>query len=119
MESKSLLKRILDKFKKTALFSIFLDPEAGQVIPEEDKNPEERIKSLADSTGTSRDEIADIEKAFNAAAKSLRGITAETTRIPDEKRNSKNPFKVDESELVLDEAEQAPSRKASGREIGD
>ena len=119
MESKSLLKRILDKLKNTALFSIFLDPEAGQVIPDGDNDPHARISSLAHSTGTPRDEIANIDKAFSEAAQSLSRMTAETSRIPNETRNSRNPFKVDESELVPDEAEQAPRRKASGRKIGD
>ena len=121
MEKKSLLNKLIDKLKNTALFNIFLNPEAGMVVSSEDLSSKDSIAQLATTTGMSEREIANIDRAFNEADFSLSGIRGEVTKIPEEKKESVNPFKVDESELNLDydETSYTPRSHDEDREIDD
>lgn len=125
MEKKSVVKNLIDKLinrlKNTALFNIFLNPEAGMVVSSEDLSSEDSISQLATTTGMSEREITNIDRAFNEADFSLSGIRNEVTKIPEEKKESVNPFKVDESELNLnfDENSYGTRSHDDGREIDD
>ena len=125
MEKKSVLKNLIDKLvsklKNTALFNIFLNPESGMVISSEDLSSEDSIAQLAATTDMSEREISNIDRAFNEADFSLSGIRNEVTKIPEDKKESVNPFKVDESELNhdFDENSYVARSHDEGREIDD
>ena len=122
VKSQSLLSKLLDKIKHSALFEMFFDPTSGMVVDPDEVDTEKQIKDLSASTGMSEKEIINIDAAFNEARGNLMEKAKEVEKIPEEKKESRNPFAVDEEDLLLedDEPEQdEKKRDNSGREIGE
>lgn len=99
---KSILSKITDALKNSILSDILFSEEAGQVIGPEDLDSEARVNQLAHETGTDETTMWRYERNFNEAAANLEGLEKAVSRVPVPKKESPNPFKVDESELSQD-----------------
>lgn len=102
LEKKSLLSKLIDAFKNTAFYNIFLNENSGLSIDPSDIDPEEQINYLADVSGCSKEEIRSIEAAFKQADKSMEPLESRVSSIPQESKKPANPFKVNESDLNHD-----------------
>ena len=71
VKKQSILSKILDKIKHTALFEMFFDPSAGMVIDPDEVDTEKQIQDLSASTGMSEKDLLHIDAAFNEAAGNL------------------------------------------------
>ena len=96
---KSILSKIIDALKNSILSDILFSEEAGQVISPEELDSEARVNQLAHETGTDETTMWSYERNFNEAAANLEKLEKAVSKIPTPKKESPNPFKVDESEL--------------------
>lgn len=102
MEKKSLLSKIIDAFKNTAFYNIFLNENSGLDISSDEIDPEQQIEYLAQNSDCSKDEIRAIEAAFKNAAKSVEPLQERVYSIPQEAKQSANPFRVNDKDLNHD-----------------
>lgn len=100
---KSIFSRFIDAIKNSILSDILVNEEAGQVITPDELDSESRVNKLAHDTNTSEKDMWNYERLFNEASSSINQLEKEISKIPTEKKESANPFKVDESELSHDE----------------
>ena len=129
VKGESLAKRILDKIKHSALFEMLFNPSSGMVIDPDEVDTEQQIRDLSASTGMSKKEILNIDAAFNKANGDLLDLQTKVTKVPEEPKDSPNPFAVDEEELLRDETESNGSNgggkeqdekdQDKGRELGE
>ena len=112
VKKQSIFSKILDKIKHTALFEMFFDPSAGMVIDPDEVDTEKQIQDLSASTGMSEKDLLNIDAAFNQAAGNIEEKAKEVEKIPDEPKESNNPFAVDEQDLIMgdDESEGSGSK---------
>lgn len=114
---KSIFSRFINALRNSILSDILVSEEAGQVITPDELDSESRVAKLAHDTNTTEADMWNYEKQFNAALASVDKLEKEVSKVPAEKKDSSNPFKVDESELSHDEP--VISRVNSERETGD
>lgn len=96
-ENKSLFKRIIDKIKSSSLYYIVNSSDAEVISPEE-VDSTEKVSKLATSSNISEAEMWNIERAFNESDTALDSIEAEVSKVPDFKKESNNPFSIEEEE---------------------
>lgn len=104
-ENKSLFKKLIDKIKNNSLYYMITSPDADVISPEEIDSTE-KVSRLANSSNISEAEMWNIERAFNESDSALDRIKAEVSEIPSLKKESNNPFSIEEIEtesLSLDE----------------
>lgn len=121
IEKKSLLSKIIDAFKNTALYNIFLNENSGLDMSSDEIDPEQQIEYLAQNSDCSKDEIRAIEAAFKNAAKSVEPLQERVYSIPKEPKQSANPFKVANEDLNHDvlTSQIQTSHEQKGRERGE
>ena len=67
IEKESLLKRLINKIKSTALGNMFLNSDSGMTVDSDELDPETRINILANGSDTTTiEEMKEIDKAFKA-----------------------------------------------------
>ncbi len=98
MEKQSFLQKLIHRIKNSSLYYMINSPDV-EVTSSEEIDTEEKISKLAESTNTSAEEIWRIERAFNESENSLYGIEEEMLRIPEDEKDSSNPFKVPKDSL--------------------
>lgn len=96
-ENKSLFKRIIDKIKNSSLYYIVNSSDAEVISPEE-VDSTEKVSKLATSSNISEAEMWNIERAFNESDTALDSIEAEVSKVPDFKKESNNPFSIEDDE---------------------
>lgn len=104
-ENKSLFKKLIDKIKNNSLYYMITSSDADVISPEEIDSTE-KVSRLANSSNISEAEMWNIERAFNESDSALDHIKAEVSEIPSLKKESNNPFSIEEIEtesLSLDE----------------
>lgn len=99
---KSFFSKIIDAFKSTALYNIFLDESAGMVIDSEKTDTMGQVESLAQVSGMSTAEVMSIEAAFNSARSNLKPLADRIQTVPQEHKNSTNNFSVDKATINHD-----------------
>lgn len=114
---KSIFSKLINALRNSILSDILVSEEAGQVITPDELDSESRVNKLARDTNTSEQDMWDYERQFNEALASVDKLQKEVSKVPTEKKDSNNPFKVDESELSHDEP--VILRAHSERETGD
>ena len=114
---KSIFSKLINALRNSILSDILVSEEAGQVITPDELDSESRVNKLARDTNTSEQDMWDYERQFNEALASVDKLQKEVSKVPTEKKDSNNPFKVDESEVSHDE--QVILRGHSERETGD
>lgn len=121
IEKKSLLSKLIDAFKNTAFYNIFLNETSGLDIDPNEIDPEQQITYLANTSGCSREEIKSIEAAFKQANERMEPLETVVSSVPQENKNSSNPFKVNDSDLNHDisTSEIQKNHDAKGRELGE
>ncbi len=102
LAKKTLLSKLIDAFKTTAFYNIFLNENSGLAIDPDEIDPEQQIEYLAQNSDCSKDEIRAIEAAFKSATKSIEPLQERVYSIPQESKHSTNPFKVDDKDLNHD-----------------
>ena len=107
VKKQSILSKLLEKIKHSALYEMFFDPTAGMVIDPDEVDTEKQIKDLSASSGMSEKEIINIDSAFNEARGILMEKAKEVEKIPEEPKESRNPFAVDEEDLIIGDDEEA------------
>lgn len=112
---KSIFSRLIHAIKNSILSDILVSEEAGQVIDPDELDSESRVNKLARDTNTSEKDMWNFEKQFNEALASVNKLEKEISKVPSEKKDSNNPFKVDEADLSHDEP--TLSRTSSDREM--
>lgn len=110
-EKKSLFRKLIDKFKNTALYTMFFDETAGISIDTENVDSEAKLAYLSQSSGLSSDEVKAINAAFGKANSNMDGLISRITPSP---KKDKNPFKVEEKDLNHDVSQDAPERAQGG-----
>lgn len=115
---KSILSKIVDALKNSILSDILFSEEAGQVIGPEDLDSEARVNQLAHETGTDEKTMWGYERNFNEATSNIEKLEKAVSRVPAEKKESPNPFKVDESELSQSTPSVARTTTEKTREAG-
>lgn len=98
MEKQSFLQKLINRIKNSSLYYMVNSPDV-EVTSSEEIDTEEKISKLAQSTNTSAEEIWKIERAFNESENSLYDIEEEMLRIPEDEKDSSNPFKVPKDSL--------------------
>lgn len=96
-ENKSLFKKIIDKIKNSSLYYIINSSDAEVISPEE-VDSTEKVSKLATSSNISEAEMWNIERAFNESDTALDSIEEEVSKVPDFKKESNNPFSIEEEE---------------------
>lgn len=96
-ENKSLLKKFIDKIKNSSLYYMINSSDAEVIAPEEIDSTE-KVSRLATSSNISEAEMWNIERAFNESDSALDSIEEEVSKIPDFKKDSNNPFSIEEPE---------------------
>lgn len=96
-ENKSLFKKIIDKIKNSSLYYMINSSDAEVISPEE-VDSTEKVSKLATSSNISEAEMWNIERAFNESDTALDSIEAEVSKVPDFKKESNNPFSIEEEE---------------------
>lgn len=121
IEKKSLISKLIDAFKNTAFYNIFLNENSGLVVDPNEIDPEEQISYLADVSGCSREEIKSIEAAFKQANERMEPLVTKVSSIPQESKNSANPFRVNDSDLNHDilTSQVQKAHDAKDRELGE
>lgn len=99
---KSIFSRLIDALRNSILSDILVNEEAGQVITPDELDSESRVNKLAHDTNTSEKDMWIYERQFNEALSSIDTLEKEISKLPQDKKESNNPFKVDESELSHD-----------------
>ena len=107
VKQQSLFSKLIDKIKHSALYEMFFDSTAGMVIDPDEVDTEKQIKDLSASTGMSEKDLLNIDAAFNEAAGNLDEKAKEVEKIPEEPKESHNPFAVDEEDLIMGDDEEA------------
>lgn len=118
---KSIFSRFINALKNSILSDILVNEEAGQVITPDELDSESRVNKLAHDTNTSEKDMWNYERQFNEALSSIDKLEKEVSKVPPEKKESNNPFKVDESELSHDEpviSRTNPEREVDNSEKG-
>ena len=117
-ENTSLFKKIIDKIKNSSLYYMINSSEAEVVAPEE-VDSTEKVSRLATASNISEAEMWNIERAFNESDSALDSIEEEVSKVPDFKKESNNPFSIDEEEKGIDSDEELTSStlKASTPQI--
>ena len=82
LEKKTLLSKLIDAFKNTAFYNIFLNENSGLAIDPDEIDPEQQIEYLAQNSDCSKDEIRAIEAAFKKKTKYLIHRVKSIPRIP-------------------------------------
>lgn len=103
-ENKSLFKKIIDKIKNSSLYYMINSSDAEVISPEE-VDSTEKVSRLATSSNISEAEMWNIERAFNESDTALDSIEAEVSKVPDFKKESNNPFSIEEEEKQSSEKE--------------
>jgi len=98
----SILKKLVNAIKNSILSDILFNEEAGQVLSPEELDSETRVIKLAQETETDEKDMWNYERQFNEASSSLENLEKEISKIPADKKEDTNPFRVDESELSQD-----------------
>lgn len=101
-EKKSLFSKLIDKLKNTALYDILFNESAGMVIDSENTDTIMQVESLAQVSGMSAAEVMSIEAEFNKANSRMEPLETIVQRVPKEKDNPKNPFAVNNIDLIYD-----------------
>ena len=114
---KSIFSRFINALKNSILSDILVSEEAGQAITPDELDSESRVNKLAHDTHTTEKDMWNYERQFNAALASVDKLEKEFSKVPTEKKDKNNPFKVEESELSHDEP--VTLRNTSERETGD
>ena len=96
-ENKSLLKKLIDKIKNSSLYYMINSSEAEVIAPEE-VDSTEKVSRLATSSNISEAEMWSIERAFNESDSALDSIEEEVSKVPDFKKESNNPFSIEEEQ---------------------
>lgn len=111
-ENTSLFKKIIDKIKNSSLYYMINSSDAEVISPEE-VNSTEKVSRLANSSNISEAEMWNIERAFNESDSALDSIEEEVSKVPDFKKESNNPFSIEEetqnSEKEIDSDEELTS----------
>ena len=117
-ENTSLFKKIIDKIKNSSLYYMINSSDAEVISPEE-VDSTEKVSRLATSSNISEAEMWNIERAFNESDSALDSIEEEVSKVPDFKKESNNPFSIDEEEKEIDSDEELTSStlKASKPQI--
>lgn len=84
---RSLMKKIMNAFKQSAFYNILLDPHSGEVISDKDLNSPDQLKSLAQASGVTFDEMTSIGDIFKAASSGV-----QKTYISLSSSTPSNPF---------------------------
>lgn len=121
-ENQTFLGKLIDKLKNSALFSMAFDEDYGSVDYEE--NEQTKLQRLSKESNTSESELSEINKAFAEASNKNEELAKKTvSKIPEFKKDSSNPFKIDNSELIHDDEQVLDSKTVSknknDREIAD
>lgn len=117
IEKESLLKRLINKIKSTALGNIFLNSDSGMTVDSDELDPETRINILANGSDTTTiEEMKEIDKAFKAAQEAA---DKKAPKDPVIKKESSNPFHVDEADLIHDNEPAVTHSRDEGRERDD
>ncbi len=98
----SIFKRLINAIKNSILSDILFNEEAGQVLSPEELDSETRVIKLAHETETDEKDMWNYERQFNEASSSLESLEKEISKVPEDKKEDTNPFRVDESELSQD-----------------
>lgn len=96
-ENKSLFKKFIDKIKNSSLYYMINSSDAEVIAPEE-VDSTEKVSRLATSSNISEAEMWNIERAFNESDSALDSIEEEVSKVPDFKKESNNPFSIEEQE---------------------
>ncbi len=111
-ENTSLFKKIIDKIKNSSLYYMINSSDAEIISPEE-VDSTEKVSRLANSSNISETEMWNIERAFNESDSALDSIEEEVSKVPDFKKESNNPFSIEEetqnSEKEIDSDEELTS----------
>lgn len=111
-ENTSLFKKIIDKIKNSSLYYMINSSDAEVISPEE-VDSTEKVSRLANSSNISEAEMWNIERAFNESDSALDSIEEEVSKVPDFKKESNNPFSIEEetqnSEKEIDSDEELTS----------
>lgn len=111
-ENTSLFKKIIDKIKNSSLYYMINSSDAEVISPEEIDSTE-KVSRLANSSNISETEMWNIERAFNESDSTLDSIEEEVSKVPDFKKESNNPFSIEEetqnSEKEIDSDEELTS----------
>lgn len=118
VKQQSLFSKLIDKIKHSALFEMFFDSTSGMVIDPDEVDTEKQIKDLSASTGMSEKDLLNIDAAFNGAQSNLEGLQKVVEKVPEEPKESHNPFAVDEEDLLLGDEEE-PEVEAEERTTSD
>lgn len=103
-ENKSLLKKLIDKIKNSSLYYMINSSEAEVIAPEE-VDSTEKVSRLATSSNISEAEMWSIERAFNESDSALDSIEEEVSKVPDFKKESNNPFSIEEEQEEKQDSE--------------
>lgn len=118
-ENKSFFSKLIDKIKNSALFSMAFDENYGMVISSEETKTEKQIQGLAQSANISEKELMSIEAEFNKASSNNKALEDTVSKIPSIKKESSNPFKVENEDLNLSDDQIIDSKTLSNERIKD
>lgn len=118
-ENKSFFSKLIDKIKNSALFSMAFDENYGMVISSEETKTEKQIQGLAQSANISEKELMSIEAEFNKASSNNKALEDTVSKIPSIKKESSNPFKVENEDLNLSDDQIIDSKTLSNEKIKD
>ena len=97
MEKKSIINRIISLIKKSPLFDIFVDKDAGLVADSQDK----QVDQLASNSNISSEELARIQAEFNKSTFSIEAMEKDVSKVPDDtKSDHDNPYYVEGAEKI-------------------
>lgn len=96
-ENKSLFKKVIDKIKNSSLYYMINSSDAEVISPEE-LDSTEKVSRLATSSNISEAEMWNIERAFNESDTALDNIEEEVSKVPDFKKESNNPFSIEDEQ---------------------
>lgn len=116
-EKQSFFRKIINAIKSTALYSIFLDENAGMVIDSEKTDTIGQVESLAQVSGMSAAEVMNIEAAFNSARSNIKPLADRMQTIPQEPKKSVNLFSVNIEDLNHDVPKEKAKTKNNIKQI--
>ena len=97
MEKKSIKNRIISLIKKSPLFDIFVDKDAGLVADSQSK----QVDQLASNSNISPEELARIQAEFNKSNFSIEAMEKVVSKVPDDtKSGHNNPYHVEGAEKI-------------------
>ena len=101
-----MINRIKSLIKKSPLFDIFVDRDAGLVADSQDK----QVDQLASNSNISPEELAKIQAEFNKSNFSVAEMEKVVSKVPDDtKSGHDNPYHVEGAEKIRYTGTKAPT----------